>query len=200
MVLLWILVPVFIFIVGPVNLANAGGDWASAVVSTLVNLGSGLLIAAGIVTLLFAMVERTSAKLGAECKWDPLQLPPVRRKERRPSVRKAVCEFGFNIFSLVWLLLVPHYPILILGPAAPVLRAGPLLHTFYLPFVLLSVVALARIRHQRGAASVDMVSAPEPAAAVSPYAAGAEFHDASHFQGAQRVPVRGLNGCVGGFA
>src|ERR1700733_10393941 len=91
MVLLWILVPVFVFIVAPVNLANAGGDWASAVVSTLVNLGSGLLIAAGIVTFVFAMVERTGAKLGAECKWDPLQLPPVRRKERRPSLLKAVC-------------------------------------------------------------------------------------------------------------
>src|ERR1700680_4145389 len=35
MVLLWILVPVFIFIVGPVNLANAGGNWGSAIVSTL---------------------------------------------------------------------------------------------------------------------------------------------------------------------
>ncbi|HEY6368952.1 MAG TPA: hypothetical protein VIX37_00100 [Candidatus Sulfotelmatobacter sp.] len=144
MVLLWILVPVFIFIVGPVNLAQGGGDWGSAVLNTFGDLWSGLFIAAGIITLVFAIIERTSAHLGAECKWDPLKLPPVRKEERKPSLLKAVCEFGFNIFGLVWLLLVPHYPFLILGPAAAILKAGPLLHTFYLPFVLISVVALVR--------------------------------------------------------
>jgi hypothetical protein len=144
MVLLWILVPVFIFIVGPVNAAQGGGDWGSAVLNTFGDLWSGLFIAAGIITLVFAIIERTSAHLGAECKWDPLKLPPVRKEERKPSLLKAVCEFGFNIFGLVWLLLVPHYPFLILGPAAAILKAGPLLHTFYLPFVLISVVALLR--------------------------------------------------------
>jgi len=144
MVLLWILVPVFIFIVGPVNLANSGGDWPSAILSTIGNLWSGLFIAAGIVTLVFAIIERTSAHLGAECKWDPLKLPPVRQEERKPSLQKAVCQLGFNVFGLVWLLLLPHYPFLILGPAAAVLKAGPMLHTFYLPFVLLSSVALVR--------------------------------------------------------
>jgi hypothetical protein len=38
MVLLWILVPVFVIIVGPVNLANSGGDWASAVFNTFGDL------------------------------------------------------------------------------------------------------------------------------------------------------------------
>jgi hypothetical protein len=55
MVLFWILVPVFIFIVGPVTLANSGGNWGLAVASTLANLWSGLFIAAGIVTLVFAI-------------------------------------------------------------------------------------------------------------------------------------------------
>ena len=135
MVLLWILVPVFIFIVGPVNLAQGGGDWGAAVLNTFGDLWSGLFIAAGIITLVFAIIERTSAHLGAECKWDPLKLPPVRKDERKPSLLKVVCQFGFNIFGLVWLLLVPHYPFLILGPAAAVLKAGPMLHTYYLPFV-----------------------------------------------------------------
>jgi hypothetical protein len=53
--LFWILVPVFIFIVGPVTLANSGGNWGLAVASTLANLWSGLFIAAGIVTLVFAI-------------------------------------------------------------------------------------------------------------------------------------------------
>lgn len=144
MVLLWILVPVFIFIVGPVNLANSGGNWASAILSTFGDLWSGLFIAAGIVTLIFAIIERTSSHLGSEVKWDPLKLPPVRKEERKPSLIKAACEFGFGCFGLVWLLLVPQYPFLILGPAAAILKAGPLLHTFYLPIVFLSIVGLLR--------------------------------------------------------
>jgi hypothetical protein len=144
MVLLWILVPVFIFIVGPVNVANSNGNWGFAVANTLGNLWSGLFIAAGIVTLVFAILERTSAHLGAECKWDPLKLPPVRKEERKPSLMKAVCEFGFGFFGLVWLLLVPYYPVLILGPAAAFLKASPMVHTFYLPILLLSAAGLLR--------------------------------------------------------
>jgi hypothetical protein len=144
-VLLWILVPVFIFIVGPVNVANSNGNWGLAVANTLGNLWSGLFIAAGIVTLVFAILERTSAHLGAECLWDPLKLPPVRRKEeRKPSLMNAVCEFGFGFFGLAWLLLVPYYPVLILGPAAAFLKASPIVHTFYLPIVLLSAAGLLR--------------------------------------------------------
>jgi hypothetical protein len=145
MVLLWILVPVFIFIVGPVYLANSGGDWGSAVVSTLGELWSGLFIAAGIVTLVFAIVERTSAHLGAECKWDPLKLPPVRKQERKTSRAQTVCELVFGFFGLVWLLLLPHYPVLILGPAAAFMKpAAPMWHTFYVPMLGLAAIALVR--------------------------------------------------------
>src|ERR1700691_5114411 len=35
MVLLWIQVPVFVFIIGPVNLAYSGGDWGSGLASHL---------------------------------------------------------------------------------------------------------------------------------------------------------------------
>jgi hypothetical protein len=144
MVLLWIQVPVFVFIVGPVNLANGGGNWASAVLETFGDLWSAVFIAAGTITLIFAIIERANSHLGTEIKWDPLKLPPVRKDEHKPSRLKTVCELGFNIFGLIWLLLVPKYPFLILGPAAAFLKAGPMLHTFYVPFVLLGVVALVR--------------------------------------------------------
>jgi hypothetical protein len=144
MVLLWILVPVFILIVGPVNLAQSGGNWGAAVLNTFGDLWSGLFIAAGTITLVFAIVERTTVHLEAECKWDPLKLPPVRMPGLKPSPLKAACELGFAFFGLIWLLLVPYYPFLILGPAAAFLKAGPLLHRFYLPILLLGVVGLLR--------------------------------------------------------
>jgi hypothetical protein len=125
-----------------VNVAK--GNWAAAILTTFGDLCSGLFIAAGIVTLVFAIIERTSSHLGSEIKWDPLKLPPVPKEAPKPTLMKAVSDFGFNIFGLVWLLLIPQYPFLILGPAAAALKAGPILHAFYLPFVLVSVVALVR--------------------------------------------------------
>jgi len=144
MVLLWILVPVFIFIVGPVNLANGGGHWGSAIARTFGDLWSGLFIAAGIVTLVFGIIERTNTQLGTEIKWDPLKLPPVPQQERKMSRVQAVCELVFGFFGLVWLLLLPQYPWLILGPAAAFMKPAPMWHTFYLPILGLAVVGLLR--------------------------------------------------------
>lgn len=144
MVLFWILVPVFIFIVGPANVANAGGNWGTAVLATIGDLWSGMFIAAGVITLVFAILERTQAVAKATYKWDPLKLPPVPAQERKPSRMQTVCQLAFAVFGLVWVLLLPQYPWLILGPAAAFLKASPTMHVFYLPIVLLGVVAIVR--------------------------------------------------------
>ncbi len=143
MVLLWILVPVFLFIVGPVNVASAGGRWGDAWANTLGDLWSGLFVAAGIITLVFAVLERTHAPSWSS-KWDPLKLPPLQRPERRTSLVQTVCDMAFSYFGLIWLLLLPHYPILILGPAKAFLKLSPFWHSFYVPILLLTLVALLR--------------------------------------------------------
>jgi len=145
MVLLWIMVPVFIFIVGPAILASTNGDWAKAVLITSGNLWSGGFIAAGVITLVFAILERTHAIAEITCKWDPSSLPPLEKPERKTSFAQTVCELAFNWFGLVWLLLVPHHPFLIFGPAAAFLKLGPIWYAFYLPAVLLSVATLVRL-------------------------------------------------------
>ncbi len=61
MVLLCILLPVFVFILGPINFANSGGNWGQAVLATIGGLWSGGFIAAGVITLVFAILERTGA-------------------------------------------------------------------------------------------------------------------------------------------
>jgi len=143
MVLLWILVPIFLFIVGPVNLANHG-DWGIAIVHTMGALWSGAFGAAAVITLVFAVIERTQTRLGLDDKWNPRSLPPLQKQERKPSLLAAVCEIGFGIAGLIWLLLVPHNPFLILGPAAAFLKATPLLHTIYVPILLLGVIGIVR--------------------------------------------------------
>lgn len=151
MVLLWILVPGFLFIVGLVNLANSNGDWPQAIVTTLGGLWNGAFVAAGVITLVFVILERTQAVAEITCKWDPGSLPPLEKTERRKSLFQTNCELVFNVFGFVWLLLVPHHPFLALGPASALLTLGPIWQTFYLPWVLLaagviirSVIILAR--------------------------------------------------------
>jgi len=143
MVLFWILVPVFGFIVGPSILASTG-SWGAAIGTTLAALWNGLFIAAGIITLVFAIIERTPAQAAIACKWDPLSLPPVKKRERKTSLVQVVCELAFNWFGLIWLLLLPHYPALIFGPAAAFLTAGPIWHRFYAPIIACSAFALVR--------------------------------------------------------
>jgi hypothetical protein len=144
MVLLWILVPVFVFIVGPANLTNAGGNWGVAIARTLGNLWTGLFIAAGVITLVFAILERTKVFVEINCKWDPSTLPPLEKQESKTSHVQAVCDLAFAFFGLIWLLLVPTYPYLILGPASTFLKAAPMWHTLYWPIVSLSVFTLLR--------------------------------------------------------
>jgi hypothetical protein len=144
MVLLWILVPVFVFIVGPATLATHSGKLGEAIGITVGNLWSGLFIAAGTITLVFAILERTAATAKGECKWDPLKLPPVRKQERKPPAVQTVCELAFNFSGLIWLLLIPQNHFLIFGPAAGYLKPGPIWHTFYLPIVAVAAYSIFR--------------------------------------------------------
>jgi hypothetical protein len=144
MVLLWILVPVFFFIVGLVNLANSNGDWGQAIVTTMSGLWSGTFVAAAVITLVFAILERTHAIADITCKWDPSSLPPLEKTERSKSFFQTNCELAFNVFGFVWLLLIPHHPFLVLGPASGFLSPGPIWQSFYLPIVLLAAAVIVR--------------------------------------------------------
>ena len=148
MVLVWIMVPVFIFILAPINFANTG-DWGTAFGTTVGNLWSALFISAGIITLVFAVIERTAAVSGTSghgklCDFDPAKLPPL-QKERKATFTQTFAELVFNVFGLVWLLLVPHHHWMILGPAAAFLAPAPMWHTFYLAFVLLAAAVILRL-------------------------------------------------------
>jgi hypothetical protein len=145
MVLLWVLLPIFIVILAPLNVANAGGDWAKALLSTLGGMWSGAFIAAGTITLVFTILERTQVFARIDCKWNPEKLPPVEKRERKTSFVQTACELVFNLFGLVWLLLIPQHPFMILGPASAILKPAPLWNQFYLPIVLISAFAIVRL-------------------------------------------------------
>jgi len=146
MVLLWILLPVFLLILGPMSMVKAGGssDWGIAAARTLADLWSAAFSAAGTITLIFAVLDRSRVHLRLDNKWDPNSLPPVRKQERKPSLASTIAELVFGFFGLIWLLLLPHYRGLILGPAESFLKGSPMWHAFYVPILLLAVAALLR--------------------------------------------------------
>ena len=140
-VLLWILVPVFIVIIGPLMILPAANR-VGALLETLSTLWSALFVAAGIITLIFAVLERTEAKLQLFEKWNVRSLPPL-AKRSQPSRTQSVFELAFGIIGLVWLLAIPYSPFLVFGPAAVFLKPAPMWHSFYLPMVLLALFGLA---------------------------------------------------------
>jgi len=142
-VLLWILLPVFLFIVGP-SIVLTSPHRALAMLQTLGDWVRAEIFAAAIITIVFAVLERTQARLKLVDKWDIRSLPPVPKQPQPPSRIQSVFELVFAIIGLFWLLLVPYFPFLILGPAAAFLKASPMWDTFYLPVVLLTLLGLAR--------------------------------------------------------
>ena len=141
--LLWIMVPIFIFIVGPVHYAESK-SLGVAIGRTLGEIWPAGFIAAGIITIVFAVLERAAKQFCPTDSWNPKSLPPLQKPEHKSSRLHVVSELIFNGLGLIWLLLLPSNPFLILGPAAKIMSAAPALHRFYGAFLLLAFVAVAR--------------------------------------------------------
>ena len=76
--LLWIMVPVFLFIVGPVNYAESK-SLGVAILHTVGTLWPAGFMAAGIITVVFAALERAQGQFCAPDRWNPKSLPHCRR-------------------------------------------------------------------------------------------------------------------------
>ena len=91
----------------------------------------------------------------------------------------AVAGLVFGIFGLLWLLAIPNYPFLIIGPAAYFLKAAPIWHVVYWPIVALSIASIFEARRSSSAPAAHMVSAHFPYrhdAAVSAWIVNALLH------------------------
>ena len=110
---------------------------ATAVVEAALRLPVVLMTAAAWVTLIFAAVEfaathypgKCPAFPGSSADWTPSTLPALEKGAaagKKPrSWAHAVAEVVFGYLFLIWLLLVPHHPYLLLGPGALYLQFSP---------------------------------------------------------------------------
>jgi hypothetical protein len=143
LVLLWVLLPVFILIIGPALILPAA-DHVGAFVRTLGTLWTALFMSAAIITLVFAVLERTGAALHLEDDWGKCSLPPLPKQTQAPSTTHTIFELVFALAGILYLVALPHYPFLLLGPAAAFLKLSPLWNTFYWPIIALASLNLAR--------------------------------------------------------
>ena len=117
--------------------ANLSRNW-----HTLPTLWTVVFTQFGIVTLIFAAIDRVSVKGSCMNDWDPRKLPKM--KVETPAKRRvnAVACLVFAVLGLIWVLAIPDNPFLILGPAAAFLNAAPILHSVYWPLVALAVATI----------------------------------------------------------
>lgn len=147
---------VFAVIEGAVRLATHG--WSAAVLPEAILNGIWIVLAnIVVVTLVFVAIEYAGLHYPERFpqiariigKWDLNDLPKIGPvKGCRPrTFGVAVIDAGFHALLLVWVLLLPRYPVLILGPGVFAVNAlpykyAPILMDFYWAIVVLNVVQL----------------------------------------------------------
>lgn len=155
MVMFWVFV--ITLIVNSIRLFTQ--PWsAGAIPEAIFNLVFVVLLNAAIITVIFAAIEYAGLHhpewlpqvAQYTSKWDLNGLPqidPVTHVKKRTRARTIADAIGHTLM-LCWLLLLPKYPVLILGPGTFVVHAlpytlAPVIMNFYWAVVALNVVQLA---------------------------------------------------------
>jgi hypothetical protein len=125
--------------VGSIALAAAGKPLLDSL-GVLLRYPNVALSVFGWVTLTFAALEFFGAKYKGCDRFDPRKLPPL---EKTPSSGKSQFELIASLVAQivfgVWWLVGLHYPFLVLGPGAALLRFGPIWYSLYPLFVFMVV-------------------------------------------------------------
>lgn len=134
LVLLWVSVAYSIAVLVRLVVESHSAEWIAGQVGGFWGV---LLSAAAWVTGGFAVLEYVAERYPDKCpdfmavgpRWSPTSLPPLEKPTSatgKPRNLVAIsAEFVVRFAVLVWLLLVPQHPYLLLGPGAAYLKNGP---------------------------------------------------------------------------
>ncbi len=143
-VLLWVLLPLWILLAGP-SLAGSAHPWKTAL-AVLGPCVQSVVFAFGMITLVFAVLERVQPDYLARKAWDPRKLPAVRSPDRdRLSRTGSAFEVIFNGWFLLWWAGLLHMPFLGIPLDTRVhLVPAPIWQTLYWP-VLVATASIAAL-------------------------------------------------------
>jgi hypothetical protein len=156
LVALWLTVAYGISMVARVFVQSLGPEWVAGQIAAYPSV---LMIAIAWVTLVFVVLEFVSERypekspdfLATGPRWSPAHLPPLERPlppgMKPRSLATAIAEFIVGVALLIWMLLIPRYPFLLLGPGAAYLehspvRLAPIAITFFWAIVIFNVIQL----------------------------------------------------------
>jgi len=132
--MLWVFIICMIVVAVVTPLTEGTGG---AVVAAVFRTPGILIQTAAWITLVFAAFEFARTRYPNICpqidglnkSWNPSTLPPLEKealREGKPrSFAQAVAEIIFSVLFLGWVLLIPHYPFLLLGPGVVFLKTSP---------------------------------------------------------------------------
>jgi len=145
-------------LVSALEIAAVTPPSGTTILTALLRAPGLLLTTFAWVTLAFVAIEYFVSRNPEKCpafasfapSWSPASLPPLEKDAagaRGKSFAQAVAEAVFGFLVLVWLLLIPHSPYLLMGPGAAYLKAlpyqlAPVWTTFYWWIIALNVVQL----------------------------------------------------------
>ena len=143
LVVLWILVPVFVLIVGPIMIATSTHH-IGATVGAIWTLGMAAVFATGIITIVFALIERYDQSV--LYRWNPSTLPRAPRK-KSPAFETFTLRCT-GVFEVVWGILVSigwvylywYWPAFDFNNVH--LELTPLWRTMFVPILLLLLAGI----------------------------------------------------------
>lgn len=149
-----------VYVAANIGLAFAQPHETEWIFHVIFNWPMFLVMPAAWVTVAFVVLEFLSERYPEKCpdflamgpRWSPASLPPVEKQPPAASKPRtfiaAMAEFVVEWALLLWLLLIPHYPFLLLGPGVVILRSipirfAPAVEWFYWSLIAFNVLQLA---------------------------------------------------------
>ncbi|MGH9616400.1 MAG: hypothetical protein ACRD28_06620, partial [Acidobacteriaceae bacterium] len=123
---------------------GASGNWLPGLLGTLFPISLTALYMVVAVTVLFFILDRQQQRTGFLNKWRARNLAAI-RLGHQTSRASAIWGMTSSALTFLWLLAIPHYPWLLLGPSAYYVTPAPLWYLYYR--VLLAFAAVSTVEN-----------------------------------------------------
>ncbi|HZI55147.1 MAG TPA: hypothetical protein VFF39_00160 [Verrucomicrobiae bacterium] len=98
----------------------------------------------GIITLMFAVLDRFQSKVECLQKWDPRQLPAVPKSKDRVRRVESVFELLFSMLFIMGWMAAPRIAREVFAPASKYLTLNPALHVYYWLVLVPAVIGMVQ--------------------------------------------------------